>query len=266
MTCTPARAAGVTILLAATVTALAGCGDGAAPAAGTTTSGTTTSTSGSPAPTVTVSTAPTATATLPAPSPSTPKSPPTSPAVPPPAKDPVGIPDNARDYAVVFVKAWADRDTTTMRRLATDQAFTSAEASTPRSEPTLRGCEGAAGSSYCTFTGDEFTMTAGDEHTFSTTWVRSWREVPEPLGFDERILATTTEQRAAAHGKGHGRLPRSHEDHCRRMTRCQSRGAAGQARGAVGNPARKSCATESVQRSISPNSAQASSFKRSTSQ
>jgi GH15 family glucan-1,4-alpha-glucosidase len=43
---------------------------------------------------------------------------------------------------------------------------------------------------------DEFTMTAGDEHTFSTTWVRSWREVPEPLGFDERILATTAEQRA----------------------------------------------------------------------
>jgi GH15 family glucan-1,4-alpha-glucosidase len=43
---------------------------------------------------------------------------------------------------------------------------------------------------------DEFELSAGDEMTFSTTWVRSWREVPEPLGFDERIDATTDEQRA----------------------------------------------------------------------
>ena len=42
---------------------------------------------------------------------------------------------------------------------------------------------------------DEFEMSAGDELTFSTTWVRSWREVPEPLGFDERIEATTDAQR-----------------------------------------------------------------------
>ena len=38
-------------------------------------------------------------------------------------------------------------------------------------------------------------MTAGDEVTFSTTWVRSWRDIPEPLGFDERIAATTDAQR-----------------------------------------------------------------------
>jgi GH15 family glucan-1,4-alpha-glucosidase len=43
---------------------------------------------------------------------------------------------------------------------------------------------------------DEFTMSEGEEVTFSTTWVRSWRDVPEPLGFDERIEATTSVQRA----------------------------------------------------------------------
>ncbi|WP_210503883.1 glycoside hydrolase family 15 protein [Nocardioides xinjiangensis] len=41
---------------------------------------------------------------------------------------------------------------------------------------------------------DEFELAAGDEVTFSTTWVRSWREVPEPLSFDERIEATAAEQ------------------------------------------------------------------------
>lgn len=41
---------------------------------------------------------------------------------------------------------------------------------------------------------DEFEMSAGDELTFSTTWVRSWCAVPEPLGFDERITATTDQQ------------------------------------------------------------------------
>ena len=39
-------------------------------------------------------------------------------------------------------------------------------------------------------------MSAGDEMTFSMTWVRSWREVPEPLGFTERIEATCATQRA----------------------------------------------------------------------
>jgi GH15 family glucan-1,4-alpha-glucosidase len=42
---------------------------------------------------------------------------------------------------------------------------------------------------------DVFEMSAGDEATFSTTWVHSWREVPEPLGFDERIAATIDQQR-----------------------------------------------------------------------
>ncbi len=42
---------------------------------------------------------------------------------------------------------------------------------------------------------DEFDMSAGDDVTYSTTWVRSWREIPEPLGFDERIEATIDAQR-----------------------------------------------------------------------
>ncbi len=37
---------------------------------------------------------------------------------------------------------------------------------------------------------DEFDMAAGDEMTFSLTWVRSWRDLPEPLSFDDRIEAT----------------------------------------------------------------------------
>jgi GH15 family glucan-1,4-alpha-glucosidase len=43
---------------------------------------------------------------------------------------------------------------------------------------------------------DEFDLAAGDQVTFSTTWVRSWHDVPEPLAFDGRIDATTDQQRA----------------------------------------------------------------------
>ena len=43
---------------------------------------------------------------------------------------------------------------------------------------------------------DEFEMSEGEELTFSTTWVRSWHDVPEPKEFDERIEATTASQRA----------------------------------------------------------------------
>jgi GH15 family glucan-1,4-alpha-glucosidase len=43
---------------------------------------------------------------------------------------------------------------------------------------------------------EEFDLAAGEEATFSTTWVRSWHDVPEPLGFGERIDATTDVQRA----------------------------------------------------------------------
>ena len=43
---------------------------------------------------------------------------------------------------------------------------------------------------------DEFELSAGETVTFSTTWVRSWRPVPELLGFDERIGSTAEHQRA----------------------------------------------------------------------
>lgn len=43
---------------------------------------------------------------------------------------------------------------------------------------------------------EEFVLTEGEEVTFSTTWVHSWHDVPEALGFDERIDATTDRQRA----------------------------------------------------------------------
>ncbi|CAA9394857.1 MAG: Glucoamylase [uncultured Nocardioides sp.] len=40
---------------------------------------------------------------------------------------------------------------------------------------------------------DEFDLAAGEAMTFSTTWVRSWRDLPEPLAFDDRIEATRLE-------------------------------------------------------------------------
>ncbi len=40
---------------------------------------------------------------------------------------------------------------------------------------------------------DDFELAEGDELTFSTTWVRSWRPLPEPIGFAERIEATRRE-------------------------------------------------------------------------
>ncbi len=43
---------------------------------------------------------------------------------------------------------------------------------------------------------DEFDLAAGEEMTFSMTWVHSWRDVPAPLGLTERIRATTDHQRA----------------------------------------------------------------------
>ncbi len=40
---------------------------------------------------------------------------------------------------------------------------------------------------------DEFDLATGEVMTFSTTWVRSWRALPEPLPFDDRIEATRVE-------------------------------------------------------------------------
>jgi GH15 family glucan-1,4-alpha-glucosidase len=47
---------------------------------------------------------------------------------------------------------------------------------------------------------DSFDVSAGDELTFATTWSKSWRPLPHPLPFDERIEATRAEHEAwAAH-------------------------------------------------------------------
>ena len=40
---------------------------------------------------------------------------------------------------------------------------------------------------------DEFDLAEGEEMTFSTTWVRSWRALPEPLPFAARIESTQAE-------------------------------------------------------------------------
>jgi GH15 family glucan-1,4-alpha-glucosidase len=45
---------------------------------------------------------------------------------------------------------------------------------------------------------DEFTVEEGEVLTFSTTWVESWRELPEPIGWDDRIEATRVDQQAWA--------------------------------------------------------------------
>ena len=45
---------------------------------------------------------------------------------------------------------------------------------------------------------DEFTVNEGDVLTFSTTWAESWRGLPQPLGWEERIEATRTDQEAWA--------------------------------------------------------------------
>jgi hypothetical protein len=78
---------------------------------------------------------------------------------PPPARDPQTIPDNARDYAGAFVTAWAERDRVRAAQLATASVVQTAFASSVPTPPELKGCEGAAGSSYCTYEGDEYTMT-----------------------------------------------------------------------------------------------------------
>ena len=46
---------------------------------------------------------------------------------------------------------------------------------------------------------DEFDLAAGEEITFSTTWVRSWRDLPRPLAFDDRIEATRVASASGPH-------------------------------------------------------------------
>ncbi len=131
-----------TAVLAAVTALLGGCGDTAGPGAASTTSPATTAT---PTPTT-----PPASPTQPTPN--------TTMTVPPPARDQAPPPTNATDYAREFVTAWASGNSGRGELLATPTAHKQAFASTPGAAPSFDGCEGAAGSAYCTFTGDEYTM------------------------------------------------------------------------------------------------------------
>ncbi|WP_406832562.1 hypothetical protein ABEG17_07010 [Pedococcus sp. KACC 23699] len=81
-----------------------------------------------------------------------------SPTTPPPAKDAPAIPRSAQDYSTAFVKAWVDGDRTRATQLGTEAAVKAAFASRVDTMPHFVNCEGAAGSSYCTWQGDEYTM------------------------------------------------------------------------------------------------------------
>ena len=76
---------------------------------------------------------------------------------PPPAKDEV-IPRNAQDYGRAFVSAWTRRDRAWADQLATKSAAAAAFATKVDRAPVFRTCEGAAGSTYCTWEGDEYRL------------------------------------------------------------------------------------------------------------
>jgi hypothetical protein len=140
--------------LLATVSVLSACGSSGGSASG---SPTTTQT---PTPTVTVTVTGQPTATdLPLPTLSKPGKPNPTMSIPPPAKDPLVIPDNPQAYGQAFVTAWVDQDRARAARLGTATAVNAAFASTVKTAPVFKTCEGAAGSSYCTWEGDEYTMT-----------------------------------------------------------------------------------------------------------
>ena len=106
--------------------------------------------------TVTVTVTPTA-PTLPHPTFSKPITPPVSPMTPPLPKD-QPIPSTSQGYAQDFATAWASHDRGRADELGSPAAVKAAFARRATSTPTLSGCEGAAGSSYCTFTTSGYSM------------------------------------------------------------------------------------------------------------
>ena len=149
----PGRGAGAAALAAVTAAVLlTGCGEqttgtGASPSGSPTTTSTPDATTTSPTP------------TLPSPTLTRPGTPNATMSTPPPAKDPVTIPHNPKSYAEAFVRAWVHRDPVALRRLGTADAVREVGGSTVDTMPSLKECEGAAGSTYCTFEGLEYTMT-----------------------------------------------------------------------------------------------------------
>jgi hypothetical protein len=68
------------------------------------------------------------------------------------------IPTVPQTYAEEFVAAWVRRDRTRATQLGTADAVGSAFARSVTTAPSLAGCEGAMGSTYCTFKGSTFSM------------------------------------------------------------------------------------------------------------
>jgi hypothetical protein len=147
-----AVARGATLLAAAAGLMLAAaCGTGTTGAGSTTTpsststSSTTTSTTMMPTTTSATSTpGPTSPTTAPKPTPTTTTAP---------------LPDNPQAYAKAFVAAWAKDDRDRAEDLGSDAAVESIFSADAPSAPTFGGCEGAAGSTYCRWEGDEYTLT-----------------------------------------------------------------------------------------------------------
>ena len=152
---TPAAAPALPAVVIAIVLAVlfAGCGPSNGPAS------TTSSTTPTPA-TVTVTTTVTASPTATRPVPTKPTRPTIdpSPTTPPPGKDAPAIPRSAQDYGIAFVTAWVKGDRTRATQLGTEAAVKAAFAVRPGATPRFQHCEGAAGSSYCTWEGDEYTL------------------------------------------------------------------------------------------------------------
>ena len=154
------RAAPAVLVGALVAVLLTACG----PSNGTGSSGSASSTTQPPA-TVTVTTTVTAppTATRPVPTRPVPTTPvrPTidpSPTTPPPGKDAPAIPRSAQDYGIAFVTAWVKGDRARVTQLGTESAVKDAFATRVDTAPRFQRCEGAAGSSYCTWVGDEYTV------------------------------------------------------------------------------------------------------------
>ena len=154
---TPATASALSAVMLAIAIAvvLAGCGPSKGPATTTGTSSTT------PTPaTITVTTTVTASPTATRPVPTKPTRPTIdpSPTTPPPGKDAPAIPRSAQDYGIAFVTAWVKGDRTRATQLGSEAAVKDAFAVRPGVAPRFQHCEGAAGSSYCTWEGDEYTL------------------------------------------------------------------------------------------------------------
>jgi hypothetical protein len=144
----------VTLLTLALGPLLAGCGP-----LDTTDTGSDGPTTQTPATvTVTTTVTPSPTATRPVPTKPTGPTLDQTPTTPPPGKDAAAIPRSAQDYGIAFVTAWAKGDRSRATQLGTDTAVKAAFATAPGTAPRFDHCEGAAGSSYCTWVGDEYTL------------------------------------------------------------------------------------------------------------